>query len=58
MPTGIWLSIRTVARQTKRLLLTNGRENGQSDGTKSFGTGEKGLREERASSTKFVDAKY
>lgn len=58
MPTGIRLSIRTVARQTKRLLLTNGRENWQSDGTKSFGTSEKGLREERASSIKFVEAKY
>lgn len=46
-PTGIRLPVRAVARQTGRLFLTNGGEDGQRDGTEPFGTGEKGLREER-----------
>ena len=43
---GIWLPIWAVTRQTKWLLFTNGGEDGQSDGAKSFRTGEEGLREE------------
>jgi len=45
-PTGIRLPVWVVARQTEWLLLTNGGEDGQSDGAKSFGTGEEGLRKE------------